>query len=87
MERVRSSDKKLYEIVLSSSSCDKDKEGAIMSILKLAIIDHSHFSFLLNQIDWFCNSNKHLIPILSKIIRLYRGTSRAAAKVIYNLIT
>lgn len=86
-ENCRSGEhRKYYEIVLSAASTLKAKEDAIISILKLAMTDDSHFSFLLNQIDWFCSSNKQLIPLLNKIIRLYRGTSREACKVIYNLL-
>lgn len=78
--------RKYYEVVLSTASTSETKHQAVMSILKLAMTDDSHFSFLLNQIDWFCTSNKELIPLLNKIIRLYRGTSREACKVIYNLL-
>lgn len=75
-----------YEVVLSAASTQQNKYEAIMEILKLAATDDIHFSFLLNQIDWFCTSNKELIPLLNKIIRLYRGTSREACKVIFNLL-
>lgn len=58
-----------------------------MSIIKLAITDHSHFSFLLNQIDWFSQSNLSLMPLLGKALRAYRGTSKTASKVVYNFLT
>lgn len=52
----------------------------------MAITDHSHFSFLLNQIDWFCQSNLSLMPLLGKALRAYRGTSKTASKVVYNFL-
>lgn len=75
-----------YEIILSTSSSLKEKEGSIMSLLKLSFRDQSHFNFLLNQINWFEVDNLPLINLLPKVIRLYRGTSKSAGKVIYNLL-
>ena len=78
--------KKLYETVLSSGTNQEDKEKAILSILRLALTDHSHFSFLLNQINWFCPSHSALLPLLARILRVYRGMCREAPKVAYNML-
>lgn len=64
----------------------ESKKEAVLSLIKMAVSDHSHFSFLLNQVDWFCESNISLLPALGKVLRAYRGTSRTAPKVVYNLL-
>ena len=79
--------RKLYETLVSSKSGVDTKKEAVLSIIRLALTDHSHFSFLLNQINWFSPSNKPLLPLLPKILRLYRGTCREAPRVAYNLLS
>lgn len=78
--------KKLYETVLTNESGEEAKREAIVGIIKMAVSDHSHFSFLLNQVDWFCPANLPLMPLLAKVVRAYRGTSKSASKVIFNLL-
>lgn len=78
--------KKLYEMVLGEGTDLEVKREAVLSIIKLAFADHSHFSFLLNQVNWFGESNLSLLPLLAKVLRAYRGTSKTAPKVIGNLL-
>jgi hypothetical protein len=52
----------------------------------MALTDHSIFEFLLSKINWFCLSNVPLLPLLAKMLRAYRGTSKTAPKVVYNLM-
>jgi hypothetical protein len=78
--------KKLYEVVLTTGVEAEVKREAVLSIIRMALTDHSHFSFLLNQVNWFCESNLSLIPLLAKVLRAYRGTSKTAPKVVYNLL-
>lgn len=78
--------KRLYEIILSTGSTLREKEESIICLLKLSFSDQSHFNFLLNQINWFDIENIPLISLLPKVIRLYRGSSKEAGKVIYNLL-
>ena len=56
-EGKQSSHRKLYETVVSNVASLQAKQEAVVSILRLALVDHSHFSFLLSQINWFCPSN------------------------------
>lgn len=79
--------KKLYETVLTSEVGGEVKKEAILTIIKMAVNEHSHFAFLLNQVDWFSESNLPLLPMLAKVLRAYRGTSRSAPKVIYNMLS
>lgn len=83
---MQNSHRKFYEAVLSDSAEAETKRQAVLSILRLALTDHSHFSFLLSQINWFCPSNKPLLPLLDKILRLYRGICRQAPKVVFNML-
>ena len=78
--------RKLYETVLTKDVEIDMKKEAVLSLIKMAVSDHSHFSFLLNQVDWFCESNLSLLPVLGKVFRAYRGTSKTAPKVVYNLL-
>lgn len=78
--------KKLYEVVLANGVEPEVKKEAVLSIIKMALSDNSNFSFLLNQVHWFCESNVSLIPLLAKVLRAYRGTSKTAPKVVYNLL-
>lgn len=50
---TNSQHKKMHEIILTAEVDIQSKKDAIFSIIKMAVIDHSHFSFLLNQVDWF----------------------------------
>ena len=78
--------KKVYGTILATDAGEEAKKEAILSLIKMAVSDYSHFSFLLNQVDWFCTSNLSLMPLLGKVLRAYRGTSKTAAKVICNLL-
>jgi len=78
--------KKLYETVLTSGVEAEVKREAVVGIIRMALTDHSHFAFLLNQVNWFCESNLSLMPLLAKVLRAYRGTSKTAHKVVYNLL-
>ena len=75
-EARASTHRKLYETIVSSVAEVKAKEEAVISVLRLALTDHSHFSFLLTQVNWFSPSNSGLLPLLAKILRLYRGMCR-----------
>lgn len=76
----------MFKTVLDQEVDQGSKREAILSIIKMALSDHSYFSFLLNQVNWFCESNLSLIPLLAKVLRAYRGTSKTAPKVVFNLL-
>lgn len=78
--------KQVFKTVLDQEVDQGSKREAILSIIKMALSDHSYFSFLLNQVNWFCESNLSLIPLLAKVLRAYRGTSKTAPKVVFNLL-
>jgi hypothetical protein len=60
---------------------------ALNSVLRLAIGDHSHFGFLLYNINWFNEPYLSHISILEKALRLYRGRGKESEKVAYNILT
>ena len=75
-EAITSTHRRLYETVVSNVATVQAKEEAVISILRLALTDNSHFSFLLTQVNWFSPANSELLPLLGKILRLYRGMCR-----------
>ena len=85
-EAKTSTHRKLYETVVSSVASGRAKEEAVLSILRLALTDHSHFCFLLTQVNWFCPSNAELLPLLGRILRVYRGLCKEAPRVAINLL-
>jgi hypothetical protein len=77
----------LYERVLS---CDEDPrliQRSLDSVLGLAFEDKYHFNFLLDRVPWFETPYINMISVLEKTIRLYRGFTKEAVQVGYNILT
>ena len=53
----------------------------------MAFEDKYHFHFLLDRVPWFEAPYLHMIGILERAIRLYRGTNKEAIQVGYNILT
>lgn len=49
-------------------------------------MDHSHFNFLLHNINWFNQPYLAHIALLEKALRVYRGRGKESEKVAYNIL-
>ena len=55
-------------------------------LLRRALDSCEHFDFLLHRVNWFAPPLTHYPALLLKLLRIYTGQTRHAAKVIYNLL-
>ena len=78
--------KRIYERALSPAHNPHETQEALREVLRSAVIEPSHFHFLIENIPWFTPPYLAHINILEKTLRIYQGMGKGSERVAYNLL-